>query len=161
MILQFCPSSLGCDPRPFPKSRPLPHNIIVALPCPHIMGPCVQSSEALGISASDALYVHFQNQLEPRPQQGQNLFPVPGGHPGSEVSGEGHMFQASIIPSGLLPKRLKGQGSEGKAPSLSLLCPVAFVSSLACIFHIRSVTKLYHSTSDSSIPSPPVLLPPS
>lgn len=43
------------------------------------MRPSVQPAEALRVSAADALHVHLQDQLEPRPQQGEHLLPVPAG----------------------------------------------------------------------------------
>lgn len=51
----------------------------VTLAPPHIVRPSVQPPEALGVSAPDALDVHLQDQLKPRPQQGKHLFPVPVG----------------------------------------------------------------------------------
>lgn len=43
------------------------------------MGPSIQSPKALGVSASDTVDIHLQDQLKPWPQQGKHLFPVPVG----------------------------------------------------------------------------------
>lgn len=77
---QLAPSLWGWPPHKHSETKPpLFQTPLLSLPFPHIVGPCVQPSKALRVSAADTLDIHLQDQLKPWPQQGKHLLPVPVG----------------------------------------------------------------------------------